>query len=84
MPVRARSLQDCREFLQSRIRQEPSEPFSHQTRSEVGMAIAIRAQRGVSVVHVKGPEPVAADAPIDLVEERAHGLWIRDVDTRHP
>jgi hypothetical protein len=84
VPVGAGRLEDRRQALNARIREEGAEPFAHQALEDVGVPVAVRAELGSRVVEVEAAQTVEADALVDLVEGRGEDRRVGDVDSRHP
>ena len=73
------NLEQDGQFLESRLREEDSEPFSHQPGADVVVAVTVRAEWRLRVVRVQGAKAVEPDASVELGEERCHRLRVRDV-----
>ena len=60
--VRTRRLHHGRQLLQRGMREERAEPLAELALEHVRVAVAVRAERRLRVVHVERAQPVEADA----------------------
>src|SRR2546421_4583002 len=79
MAVGAGNLEESRQLLQLRMREENAEPLTEQALADVVVPVAVRPERGLRVVHMQRPEPLEADALVDLGEHAVELLTLRDV-----
>jgi hypothetical protein len=62
------------------VREKRAQAFSHQPFADVRVAVAVRPERGVPIVHVDGAEPVQADAVVDFRERLVDPSGVGHVD----
>jgi hypothetical protein len=82
--VGARDLEDRRQPLELRMREEDAHPVADLALEDVGVPVAVRAERRAGVVYVQRPQPVEPDALFDLVHAGVERRAIGDVDARDP
>ena len=60
VPVRSGNLEDGREPLELRVREEEAEVLAHFALADVGVAVPVRTEPGGGVVHVQSAQAVEA------------------------
>src|SRR3954447_165101 len=81
--VRARRLHDARQPVEARLGQEHRAAVGPELAlGDVGMAVAVGAERRLRVVEVQRPDPLDADELDALVEDRAERVGRADLEAR--
>src|SRR5262245_3026806 len=73
-----------RQLLEPWVAQEDRELVADQPFADVRVAVAVRAERRLRVVHVERPQPVEPDQPIEVVEEPVQDGGVGDVVAGRP
>src|SRR6476660_4816205 len=82
--VRTRCLEDGRQILKSRVRQEDAELLAELPLEDVRVPVAVRGEWRRGVVDVQRPEPVEADRRVELVETRVERCRVGHVHAGDP
>src|SRR5437763_15402216 len=67
-------LEQRRESLEPRVREEDAELFAEQALLDVRVPVAVRAERRRGVVHVQRAQPVEPDPAVEVVDELVERL----------
>ena len=82
--VRPGGLQDGREALDARVREEDRELLPSWPLADVRVAVAVRPELGGRVVDVEAAEAVEPDPLVELRRASSRGRPVGDVDARDP
>jgi hypothetical protein len=80
VPVLARHLEQGWQTLQAGVREKHAQPFAHEPVADVRVAVAIRSERSLCVVHMNCTEAVEADAIVDLRKRLVDSSRVGHVD----
>ena len=78
--VGAVRLEDRGQRLEGRVRDERADAVLHHAEAQGRVAVAIRAERRVRVVHVEAAQPVEPDRGVEARERLVEGVGVGDVD----
>src|SRR5205085_2526569 len=78
--VRAWDLEERRQALELRMREEDAELAAEHALADVRVAVAVRAERIARVVDVQRTQAVEADPIVELLEQLVDDHALRDVD----
>ncbi len=70
--------------MQAWVREKRAQAFAHEPFADVRVAVAVRPERRLCIVHVHGAEAVQADAVVDFRKRLFDSGRVGHVDARDP